>query len=80
MDITIRLAEQSRTVIHTKADLENLAPETVLMDSDKEIWEVKDYLRAERTTKRALYVYGLPAVVVATGEEVRDMLKTLGVA
>lgn len=71
------------TLIQTKAALENLHEDTLLMDSNGKIWQVADYYRelplANMKVHQAALVYALPAVIVATSDQIQESREKLGI-
>lgn len=66
------------TTIQTKAALENLHEDTLLMDSNGKIWSVDRYHRVTEEHKAQL-VYSLPAVIVATSDQIQESRTKLGI-
>ena len=73
LDGPVSLAQDSPHIIRTQEDLEALDADTVVISSENgEVYYVKNL--TERHTKTFLYV---PAVVIATGEQVRAAREAL---
>lgn len=66
------------TLIQTKAALENLHEDTLLMDSNGKIWSVDRYHKSVEGNKAHL-VYSLPAVIVATNRQMHEFRNKLGI-